>query len=116
MNTLEQVQNSLEADHLALRRFLEQFGSGDGFPLLFGQLVSFTVKASGVQALAFHSLKRAYIGGFVCSSTGFGYADAVVVVAPDVVQLYGLADPTKQVMIRTSNTINVDTTFKAWVF
>jgi hypothetical protein len=112
LRNLEQRQQTLEADHLAVRRFLEQFRD---LPILFGQLVDVTVPNGTIYGKAFHALKRSYVGGFVVNADG--YVDIAYVVEPNKARTGGFdVDPTQQVLVSTGTAVSADTIIKVWLF
>lgn len=114
MKNLEQRQETLELDHLSVRRFLEQFR--DIAPL-FGQKVLVTISAGSTVGKAFHSLGRPYVAGFIGYQTGGGLGESAIVAEPANAVATGLiSDAAKEVYVSVGRALPVTKTFYVWLF
>lgn len=112
LRNLEQEQPTLEADHAAVRKYLNQFRT---LPFLNGQLLQVTIPAGLPYGKAFHSLERPYLGAFIVNATD--YADTILVIEPNTAAVSPIGcDPSRQILITVGTSVVDDTTITCWIF
>lgn len=110
LRNLEQEKPTLEEDHAAVRRYLNQFRQ---LAFLNAQLVTIVIPNGTIYGKAYHSLERPYVGGFVVSASG--YADTVLVVEPVTATALD-CDVAREVLVLTGTAVSADTTVNVYLF